>query len=235
MPDRPPSLGIAERLEQVWARIHAAQAAAGRAPDSVRLLAVSKTQPAAAVREAAAAGQRAFGENYLQEARAKQAALADLNLEWHFIGRIQGNKTAAIATAFHWVHGLCEARHAHRLNAQRPGEMGPLQVCIQVNLSGEASKAGVAPEALGGLIEEIQGLSRLRLRGLMTLPAPAAGLAAQRLPFRRLRELRDLHRTPERPLDTLSMGMSGDLEAAILEGATLVRIGTSIFGPRDYG
>ena len=229
-----PAADIASRLDQVWERIHAAETAAGRPPGSVGLLAVSKTKPAAAIRAAHAAGQRAFGENYLQEALGKQGELEDLDLEWHFTGRIQSNKTAAIAAAFDWVHGLTEARHARRLSAQRPAGLPPLRICIQVNLSGEASKAGVVPEALGALIAEVRDLPHLDLRGLMTLPAPAVGIEAQRPPFRRLRELRDRHRTPDLPLETLSMGMSGDLEAAILEGATLVRIGTSIFGPRDY-
>jgi PLP dependent protein len=225
---------IAANLAAVRARIASAADAAGRPPESVGLIAVSKVQPAAAVRAAFAAGQRAFGESYVQEVLEKQPALADLAIEWHFIGRIQSNKTRQIAEAFDWVHGLAEAAHARRLSAQRPAGRPPLKICIQVNTSGEASKGGVAPGAIGGLLAVCEGLPGLEVVGLMTLPAPAETLADQRAPFARLRALRDRLAGSGRPLCTLSMGMSDDLEAAVLEGATLVRIGTAIFGARPY-
>ncbi len=223
---------VHSHLAEVLTRIRAAEQRYGRPAGSVGLVAVSKRQPAAAIRAAYLAGQRAFGENYVQEALAKQDELADLDIEWHFIGRIQANKTRQIAERFAWVHSLCDARHAQRLDAQRPAALAPLQVCIQVNTSGEASKEGLAPEAVGELLDACAGLERLRVRGLMTLPAPAQDLAGQRAPFDALRNLRDRLATPGQPLDTLSMGMSDDLEAAIAEGATLVRIGTAVFGPR---
>ena len=207
----------------------------GRDPASAHLLAVSKTQPAASVRQAFEAGQREFGENYVQEALDKQAALADLDaIVWHFIGPLQSNKTRAVAEHFQWVHTLDRERIARRLAAQRPPALGPLDVCLQVNVSGEASKSGVAPADLPALADVVATLPQLRLRGLMTLPAPSDELATQRRPFAELRELlaslRQRH--PQAPLDTLSMGMSGDLEAAVLEGATWVRLGTAIFGQR---
>jgi hypothetical protein len=226
---------VAQRLHAVAGRIRAAETAAGRAPGSVRLLAVSKTHAQARVREAWEAGQRAFGESYLQEALEKLRALADLDLEWHFIGRIQANKTRSIAEHFAWVQGLDDPRHARRLSEQRPPGLPPLQVCIQVNVSGEASKGGVVPAEAAALLEFCEGLPRLRVRGLMAIPAPADDEAGRRAPLRALRELRDRLARPGRPLDTLSMGMSDDLEAAVAEGSTLVRIGTAIFGPRDYG
>ncbi|MBK1716215.1 YggS family pyridoxal phosphate-dependent enzyme [Thiocystis violacea] len=225
---------IASNLSQVRARIQAATERAGRPAGGVALIAVSKKQPASAIRAAYAAGQRAFGESYLQEALDKMAGLADLDIEWHFIGRIQANKTRQIAAHFDWVHGLSDPAHAHRLSEQRPAEAPPLAVCIQVNLSGEASKGGVAPSETAGLLSLCDALPGLRPRGLMTLPAPADDEASQRLPFQALRALRDRLATPERPLDCLSMGMSDDLEAAILEGATQVRIGTAVFGARPY-
>lgn len=223
---------IADRLARVRERIAAAEARYGRAPDSVTLLAVSKVQPAAAIVEAQAAGQTAFGESYVQEALDKRAALAELPVEWHFIGRVQTNKSRDIAARFDWVHGLCDLKHARRLSEQRPTEAGPLPVCVQINLSGEASKAGLAPDALPGFLDACEGLDGIRLRGLMTLPAPSEDLATQRRPFAALRELRDRVARPGLPLSTLSMGMTADLEAAIAEGATIVRIGTAIFGPR---
>lgn len=226
---------VAAGLARVRARIAAACREAGRAPGSVGLIAVGKRQPAAAVRAAYLAGQRAFGESYVQEAQDKQAALADLDIEWHFIGRIQTNKTRAIALAFDWVHGLCDPDHARRLSAQRPADRPPLAVCLQTNLEGESSKAGVAPAALPGLLAACAGLPGLRVAGLMTLPAPRADREGQRVPLRALRLLRDRLATPECPLSCLSMGMSDDLEAAILEGATLVRIGTAVFGARPPG
>jgi pyridoxal phosphate enzyme (YggS family) len=224
--------GIAARLATVRARIAAAAAACGRDPTSVQLLAVSKTKPAEAIAEAYAAGQRAFGENYLQEAQAKMAALADLAIEWHFIGRLQSNKTRAVAAAFAWVHSLAELRHAERLSQQRPANLGPLNLCLQVNVSGEASKGGVAVADLETLAHAVTKLDRLRLRGLMTMPDPNTPRPTQRRSFARLRELRDALNDQGLRLDTLSMGMSNDLEDAIAEGSTLVRVGTAIFGAR---
>lgn len=225
---------IAANLQAVRERIAHAATAAARAPASVHLLAVSKTFGAAEVTAAWQAGQRAFGENYVQEAVNKVTALADLPIEWHFIGRIQANKTGAIAQHFDWVHGLCDAGHARRLSAQRPAGAQPLHACIQVNLSGEPSKAGVQPAAVPDLLDACADLPGIRVVGLMTLPAPVEGLELQRRPFRALCELRDRLATPEQPLHCLSMGMSDDLEAAVTEGATLVRIGTAVFGPRSY-
>ncbi|BCU08181.1 YggS family pyridoxal phosphate-dependent enzyme [Allochromatium tepidum] len=225
---------IAQHRNQVLARIRAATERAGRPAGSVVLIAVSKKQSAAAIRAAHAAGQRAFGESYLQEALDKQVRLADLgDIEWHFIGRIQSNKTRRIAAHFDWVHGVADAAHARRLSEQRPASRQPLNVCLQVNLSGETSKGGVAPDAVGALLEQCRELPGLRVRGLMTLPAPSEDETEQRRPFRALRELRDRLATPDCPLDVLSMGMSDDLEAAILEGATQVRIGTAVFGARS--
>jgi len=223
---------IPERLAAVLRRIRAAEERYGRPPGSVALVAVSKRHPADAIRTARAAGQHAFGENYVQEALAKQAELAQLDIEWHFIGRIQANKTRPIAEHFAWVHSLCDLHHARRLDAQRPAQLPPLQACIQVNTSGEASKEGLAPEAVGGLLDACSALRHIQIRGLMTLPAPADDEEGQRRPLRALRELRDRLATPDRPLTVLSMGMSDDLEAAVAEGATLVRIGTAVFGPR---
>lgn len=202
--------------------------------DSVTLLAVSKMQPATAVRAAHAAGQRHFGENYVQEALDKMAALADLRaeLQWHLIGPLQSNKTRPVAEAFDWVHGVDRLKIAQRLSEQRPAGLAPLNVCLQVNVSGEASKSGVDPAELAALAHAVAALPRLRLRGLMSIPEPADTLDAQRRPHRQLRELLDRLNADGLALDTLSMGMSADLEAAVLEGATLVRIGTAIFGTR---
>lgn len=224
---------ILSTLQAVRQAVSAAAAAAGRAPDSVSLLAVSKTFPAEAVREAAAAGQRAFGENYLQEALDKMAALPDLPLEWHFIGPIQSNKTRPIAEHFAWVHGVDRLKVAERLSAQRPADLPPLNICLQVNVSGEASKSGVAPEEVEALAMQVAQLPHLRLRGLMAIPAPTDDTAAQRRPFALMRELLERLRARGLPLDTLSMGMSHDYPAAIAEGATIVRIGTAIFGARS--
>ncbi len=207
-----------------------------RKPEEIAILPVSKTRPAEDIREAWQCGVTAVGESYLQEALEKIEALRDLPLHWHFIGPIQSNKTRPIAAHFDWVHGVDRLRIARRLDQQRPPEREPLQVCLQVNISGEASKSGVPPEDIPALARAVLELPRLRLRGLMAIPAPSADPAAQRAPFARLREtLEGLRRElPEaRDLDTLSMGMSADLEAAIAEGSTLVRIGTAIFGPRD--
>lgn len=205
----------------------------GRAPDAVRLLAVSKTFPAEAVAAAHAAGQSAFGENYVQEGVAKAQALAHLPLEWHFIGPIQSNKTRPIAEHFAWVHGIERIKIAERLSTQRPAHLPDLQVCIQVNISGESSKSGLESTALLTLAREVAALPRLKLRGLMTIPQPAESLEAQRAPFRELRLLLEQLNAQGLGCDTLSMGMSADMEAAISEGATLVRIGTAIFGQRD--
>jgi len=224
--------GIADRLARVRERISALEARHGRPPGSVRLLAVTKTKPPEAVRAAYDAGQRAFGENQLQDALPKLEALAGLDVEWHFIGPVQSNKTRAIARHFAWVHGLDREKIARRLAAQRPPSLPPLEACIQVNVSGEATKSGVAPEEAAALADAIAGLTRLRLRGLMAIPAPADSLDAQRAPFARLRETLERLRAAGHPLDTLSMGMTADLEAAIAEGATIVRVGTAIFGER---
>ncbi|MBK5963971.1 YggS family pyridoxal phosphate enzyme [Thiocystis minor] len=223
---------IESHLQQVRSRIQAACARASRPPDQVELIAVSKKQPADAIRAAYQLGQRAFGESYVQEALDKMAQLTDLDIEWHFIGRVQANKTRQIATHFDWVHSLADPAHARRLNAQRPADAPPLKVCLEVNLSGESSKEGVDPANVADLLAVCDALTGLRVRGLMTLPAPTEDEAVQRQPFAALRHLRDRLATPARPLSDLSMGMSDDLEAAILEGATFVRIGTAIFGPR---
>jgi len=225
---------IADNLQAVQARIAKAAAAAGRSPESVRLLAVSKTWPLASVIEAADAGQRAFGENYVQEGIDKIAAISGRNLEWHFIGPLQSNKSKAVAEAFDWVHSVDRLKIAERLSAQRPAYLTPLQVCVQVNVSGEASKSGCRPDETLALCRAVAALPGLNLRGLMAIPEPSDDLAAQRAPFRQLREVFNHVRAAGLPLDTLSMGMSHDLEAAIAEGATIVRIGTAIFGERNY-
>ncbi|HSV70125.1 MAG TPA: YggS family pyridoxal phosphate-dependent enzyme [Methylibium sp.] len=225
---------IAFKIQQVSERIARACDAAQRPVASVTLLAVSKTQRPEAVREALAAGLTRFGENYVQEALDKMAALAErrAELEWHLIGPLQSNKTRAVAEAFDWVHSVDRLKLAERLSAQRPDSLPPLQVCLQVNISGEASKSGVAPDELPALARAVAALPRLRLRGLMAIPEPAEGLAAQRKPHQALRELFERLRADGLPLDTLSMGMTADLEAAVLEGATIVRVGTAIFGAR---
>lgn len=227
---------LCESLASARQRLADAAARAGRPAESVRLLAVSKTKPAERIREAWQLGQREFGENYVQEALDKQAALVDLpDIVWHFIGPLQSNKTRAVAEHFAWVHSVDREKVARRLNDQRPAGLGPLNVCLQVNVSDEATKSGVHLADLATLAQAVQALPRLRLRGLMAIPAPAEGLAAQREPLARLRQaFEELQaRYPEAPLDTLSMGMSDDLEAAVLEGATLVRLGSAIFGSRD--
>ncbi|MDK9704868.1 MAG: YggS family pyridoxal phosphate-dependent enzyme [Sulfuritalea sp.] len=225
---------IAANLQAVRARIAAACVAAGRPTESVQLLAVSKTWPAASLREATAAGQRAFGENYLQEAAEKAAQLADLDLEWHFIGPLQSNKTRPVAEGFAWVHSVDRLKIAERLAAQRPAALPPLNVCLQVNVSGEASKSGCAPEQGIDLAAAIGTLPRLCLCGLMAIPEPTTDVALQRRQFALLRRtLERINAELDFRLDTLSMGMSDDLEAAIMEGATMVRVGTAIFGQRD--
>lgn len=222
---------IAENIAKVGERIREAAQASGRDFASIGLLAVSKTKPSAAVREAFAAGIRDFGENYLQEALEKQVELNDLPLIWHFIGPIQSNKTKAIAEHFAWVHSVDRLKVAQRLSEQRPSNLPPLNICLQVNVSLEPSKSGCAPDELTALALAVSQLPNLRLRGLMAIPEPTEDVAAQRAAFARLRELRD---DLPMPLDTLSMGMSHDLHAAIAEGATWVRIGTALFGARDY-
>jgi len=224
------TIDFAARFQTVLARIRAAELQFQRPPGSVRLLAVSKTQPAAAVAAVAAAGQRCFGENYLQEALDKMAELAALNLEWHFIGPIQANKTRSIAEHFAWVHSVDRLKIAERLNAQRPDDRPPLNICLEVNIDREPSKHGFTESELAEVARAVAALPRLQLRGLMAIPAPATDFAAQRQPFARLREWKE--RLNIEGLDTLSMGMSDDLEAAIAEGATWVRIGTALFGPR---
>jgi PLP dependent protein len=225
---------VIERLQQVKRRIHRANSCMETGVQSVTLLAVSKTQPADAVREAFAAGQRAFGENYVQEALDKMAALADLRpqLEWHLIGPLQSNKTRVVAEAFDWVHSVDRLKIAQRLNEQRPAWLPPLNVCLQVNISGEASKSGFMPDEVPAAAHAVAALPQLRLRGLMAIPEPAGDLDAQRAPHRELRALFERLRGEGLDLDTLSMGMSADLEAAVAEGATIVRIGTAIFGDR---
>jgi pyridoxal phosphate enzyme (YggS family) len=242
---------IGSNLQEVKRRIAAACAGAGRvanirtqaadfgAADGVALLAVSKTFDAAAVREAHAAGQRAFGENYVQEALAKVAALSDLRpgIEWHLIGPLQSNKTKPVAEAFDWVHSVDRLKVAERLAEQRPAWLPPLQLCLQVNISGESSKSGVLPHDAAALAHAVAALApaRVQLRGLMAIPEPAADFDAQRLPHRQLRELLAALRREGLALDTLSMGMSADLEAAVAEGATIVRVGTALFGGRPAG
>jgi len=222
-----------ERLAAVLSRIEAAARRAGRDPASIRLLAVSKQQPVEAIAAAAAAGQREFGENYAQEGVGKIEALRERALIWHFIGQLQANKTRDVAGHFQWVHTVDRERIATRLDAQRPHYAAPLDVLLQVRLGDEPGKGGVEPVDLPRLAEFVAGLPRLRLRGLMCIPPPLADEDAQRVPFARLRELlEDLNRRGHR-LDTLSMGMSADLEAAVLEGATIVRVGTAVFGPRN--
>jgi len=229
---------IAGNLQAVEATITDAVKASERARNDVQLLAVSKTFPAQAVLDAMAVGQLAFGENYLQEALDKIASVAqaqpDAAVEWHFIGPIQSNKTRPIAASFAWVHTVERLKIAQRLSEQRPPELGPLNICLQVNISGEASKSGASPEELPALAREVAQLPNLRLRGLMAIPEPTTDVAEQRAAFARVRALFDALRAEGLALDTLSMGMSGDLAPAIAEGATIVRVGSAIFGKRDY-
>ena len=224
---------IEDNILQVQARIASACEAFERS-GSVKLLAVSKTCPAAAVRAAHAAGQLDFGENYVQEALAKMSELEDLEPRptWHLIGPLQSNKTRDVAARFDWVHSVDRLKLAQRLSEQRPEHLAPLQVCLQVNISGEDSKSGAAPAEVPALARAVTALPRLRLRGLMAIPEPTEGLAAQRVPHRALRELLATLNGEGLALDTLSMGMSADLEAAIAEGSTCVRVGTAIFGAR---
>ncbi len=223
---------ISANLQAVKNRIRAAAQSAGRDAGAARLLAVSKAWPAASVRAAFAAGQRAFGESYVQEGVAKIAALDDLELEWHFIGPLQSNKTREVAEHFDWVHSLDRLRIAERLAAQRLAGLPPLQVCLQVNVSGEASKGGVAPDQVAALAHAVAALPGLRLRGLMAIPEPTGDAGLLRRRFALLRDLLGQLNAEGMKLDVLSMGMSDDFEIAIAEGATMVRIGTAIFGPR---
>jgi len=224
---------LPENIRRVQERITCAAAACGRSVDSVTLLAVCKSQPPQVVRAAALAGLADFGESYVQEALGKIAALSDLSLTWHFVGQIQANKTRDIAENFAWVHGVDRLRIAERLSAQRPYHAPPLNLCLQVNVDAEASKGGVAPSDVPELARQVASLPRLLLRGLMCIPAATSDSAAQRRPFAELAQLLARVNANGARLDTLSMGMSADLEAAILEGATLVRVGTALFGARS--
>ena len=228
-------IGVTENLRKINESIASIARRAGRDPASVTLVAVSKRQPLERVRAAVAAGQRHFGENTLQGALSHMDALGDPGLTWHFIGAVQSSKTRTIAERFDWVHTIEREKIARRLSEQRPAGAPPLEVCIQVNVDDEPNKSGCAAEELAPLADMVAGLPRLRLRGLMCIPAPAEGLDAQRGPFARLRGLLEELNERGHRLDTLSMGMSADLEAAILEGATLVRVGTDVFGPRPDG
>ena len=223
---------IAENLQGVRERIARAEQAADRLPGSVRLLAVSKTRPPADVRAAHAAGQAAFGENYVQEGAAKVLALADLPLEWHFIGPLQSNKTREVAAHFHWVHSVDREKVARRLAEQRPAGLPPLEVCLQVNIDGEAGKSGCSPAELPGLARLVLGLPHLRLRGLMCIPRPGNTAAFAALAKTRRDLLASIPGLSPTVFDTLSMGMSDDLEAAVAAGSTLVRVGTAVFGAR---
>ena len=231
-------MSISARLDHVRQAIAAAVRAAARLPDSVLLIAVSKTFGSDAVIAAADAGQRMFGENYLQEALDKKLAVAaarpDLALEWHFIGPIQSNKTRPIAENFDWVHAVDREKIAQRLSDQRPAHLPPLQICLQVNVSGEESKSGVSPDELFPLARTVSAMPHLQLRGLMAIPEPTEDPERQRAPFVLLRQLAQQLREAGIETDTLSMGMSADMAAAIAEGATMVRVGTAIFGQRDY-
>lgn len=225
---------ISSTLQAVKQRIAAAARQAGRDPAQVMLLAVSKTFPAEAVDEAWQAGQRSFGESYVQEAVEKIGQLRNLPIEWHFIGPLQSNKTRPVAENFAWVHGIDRLKIAERLSAQRPTNLPDLQVCLQVNVSGETSKSGIAPQELPELARAVQALPHLKLRGLMAIPEPTDESATQHRRFAELRQLLEQLNRQGYALDTLSMGMSDDLEAAVAEGATIVRVGSAIFGTRKY-
>ena len=224
-------MSIAQNIESVRGRINDYCRLAERKPGDVCLLAVSKTKPATAIAEAYRFGLRHFGENYCQEALSKQAALAGYDITWHFIGPIQSNKTKLIAAHFSWVHSVDSSKIARRLSEQRPASLPPLNICLQVNISNEESKSGIALRDLAGLCAEVQALPNLKLRGVMAIPAPEQDYERQRLPYRILHEAVIGLNQPE--LDTFSFGMSGDLKAAIMEGATIVRIGTALFGSRQ--
>ena len=228
----PMNTPVSENLQRVRQQIELAAMSAGRVAEAVKLLAVSKTMPAQAVREAYAAGQIAFGENYIQEGVDKMAELADLPLEWHCIGPIQSNKTKLVAENFAWVHSLDRLKIAERLSAQRPAHLPPLQVCLQVNVDGGANKSGVSPHDLLALAKAVAKLPQMKLRGLMTIPEPAENEAAARAVHHQAKELFDSLNAVGLNLDTLSMGMTADLGVAIAEGSTCVRVGTAIFGSR---
>ncbi|HET7315052.1 YggS family pyridoxal phosphate-dependent enzyme [Salinisphaera sp.] len=232
-PARANAVDVAARLADVRRRIDDAAARFNREPGDIHLVAISKTKPAAQVAAAYDAGQTDFGENYLQDALAKIETLADRGIAWHFVGDIQSNKTRDIAACFAWAHAVDRFKIARRLSEQRPENAAPLNVCIQVNIDAQASKSGLAPEEVAGLADRMAELPGIRLRGLMAIPAFSAEFELQRRPFAALRELRDQLNQAGHALDTLSMGMSADIEAAIAEGATHVRVGTAIFGARD--
>ncbi|WP_421867495.1 YggS family pyridoxal phosphate-dependent enzyme [Motiliproteus sp.] len=225
---------IASNIASTLNLIRDAEQRSGRAAGSVGLLAVSKTKPVAMLREAYEAGQRDFGENYLQDALPKMEQLAELDICWHFIGPLQSNKTRAVAEKFDWFHALDRLKIARRLSEQRPADKAPLNVCLQINISDEQSKSGVAPDEAAELVTELVKLPGLKLRGLMAIPAADLDQAGQRNAFARMRQLFEQLQPQAPELDTLSMGMSGDLASAVAEGSTLVRIGTAIFGARDY-
>lgn len=225
---------IKTRLEQVLQRIRRAETKYGRSANSVKLLAVSKTWPAESLLAVAEAGQRAFGENYLQEALAKIDVIHNGEFEWHYIGAIQSNKTRDLASHFHWVHSVDRVKIAHRLSEQRPAELPPLNICLQINISNEASKSGIAVNEALAVAQEIATLPHIKLRGLMAIPEAITEFEEQRAVFHQVRELQGQLIASGLQLDTLSMGMSSDLEAAIAEGATIVRVGSAIFGQRDY-
>jgi len=226
-------IGVTENLRKIRDLLAEAAVEAGRSPEDVHLLAVSKKQPLEKIVAAADAGQRDFGENTVQEGIEKVTKLTQRRLCWHFIGHIQSNKTRAVAEHFDWVHSVDKLKTAKRLSEQRPVSLGDLNICIQVNIDEEASKSGVTPDAVGELARAIAGLPRLRLRGLMCLPAIRDTFDEQRIPFARTRELAESLASEDLIMDTLSMGMSDDFRAAIMEGATIVRIGTAVFGPRE--
>jgi len=226
-------IGVTENLRKIRDLLAEAAVEAGRSPEDVHLLAVSKKQPLEKILAAADAGQRDFGENTVQEGIEKVTKLTQRRLCWHFIGHIQSNKTRAVAEHFDWVHSVDKLKTAKRLSEQRPVSLGDLNICIQVNIDEEASKSGVTPDAVGELARAVAGLPRLRLRGLMCLPAIRDTFDQQRIPFARTRELAESLASEGLIMDTLSMGMSDDFRAAIMEGATIVRIGTAVFGPRE--
>jgi pyridoxal phosphate enzyme (YggS family) len=223
---------IAQRLKQIRSQIRHAELACNRKPGSVLLLAVSKTKPAEDIAFAYQAGQRHFGENYLQEALKKQQELGAFDITWHFIGPIQSNKTKALATHFDWVHSVDSLKIAKRLSEQRPAHLPPLNICLQVNISDEQSKSGITLDELPHLVESVSELPNLRLRGVMAIPAPQDDFEQQRQPYKRLYQAVAKLNNPK--LDTFSFGMTGDLKAAIAEGSTIVRIGTALFGEREY-
>lgn len=226
-------MSVSQNLDRVRQRLRQAEQRFGRSPDSVALLAVSKTQPAATLREAWQHGQRLFGESYVQEALDKMAALDDCAIEWHFIGPVQSNKTRAIAENFHWVHSIDRLKIARRLSDQRPDSLPPLNVCLQINISAEPQKAGASFDDAQALAVAVSRLPQLTLRGLMAIPAQQTEFTRQRALFNKLHRLFDRLNVAGLQLDTLSMGMSNDLDAAIAEGATIVRIGSAVFGERQ--